>query len=78
MKFLFDHNLSPSLVNRLADLYPNSNHLYLMGLDQENDNVIWEIAKQQDYIIVTKNSDFNELLILKGFPPKVLWIRLGI
>ncbi|MGK7942688.1 MAG: DUF5615 family PIN-like protein, partial [Crocosphaera sp.] len=33
MKLLFDHNLSPSLVNRLADLYPNSNHLYLMGLD---------------------------------------------
>ncbi|MGL5033543.1 MAG: DUF5615 family PIN-like protein [Microcystaceae cyanobacterium] len=22
-------------------------------------------------------SDFNELLILKGFPPKVIWIRLG-
>jgi predicted nuclease of predicted toxin-antitoxin system len=64
MKLLFDHNLSPSLVNRLADLYPNSNHLYLMGLDQENDNVIWAIAKQQDYIIITKDSDFNELLIL--------------
>jgi predicted nuclease of predicted toxin-antitoxin system len=48
-----------------------------MGLDQENDNVIWAIAKQQDYIIVTKDSDFNELLILKGFPPKVIWIRLG-
>ncbi|WP_107671277.1 DUF5615 family PIN-like protein [Cyanothece sp. BG0011] len=77
MKLLFDHNLSPSLVNRLADLYPNSNHLYLMGLDRENDNIIWEIAKQQDYIIVTKDSDFNELLILKGFPPKVIWIRIG-
>ncbi|MDJ0659272.1 MAG: DUF5615 family PIN-like protein [Crocosphaera sp.] len=77
MKLLFDHNLSPSLVKRLADLYPNSNHLYLMGLDRENDNIIWEIAKQQDYIIVTKDSDFNELLILKGFPPKVIWIRIG-
>ncbi len=77
MKLLFDHNLSPSLVNRLADLYPNSNHLYLMGLAQENDYVIWAIAQQQDYMIVTKDSDFNELLILKGFPPKVIWIRLG-
>ena len=48
MKLLFDHNLSSSLVKRLADLYPNSNHLYLMGLDRENDNIIWEIAKQQD------------------------------
>lgn len=43
---------------------------------RKNDNVIWEIAKQQDYIIVTQDSDFNELLILKGFPPKVIWIRL--
>ena len=77
MKLLFDHNLAPRLVNILADIYPNSNHLYLMGLERESDNIIWEIAKKQDYIIVTKDSDFNELLILKGFPPKVIWIRLG-
>jgi predicted nuclease of predicted toxin-antitoxin system len=77
MKLLFDHNLSPRLVSLLADLYPNSNHLYLIGLDQESDHVVWEIAKTQDYIIVTKDSDFNELLILKGFPPKVIWIRSG-
>jgi predicted nuclease of predicted toxin-antitoxin system len=49
----------------------------LIGLDQESDHVVWEIAKTQDYIIVTKDSDFNELLILKGFPPKVIWIRSG-
>lgn len=77
MKLLFDHNLSPRLVNILADLYPNSNHLYLMGLDQKSDTIIWETARKQDYIIVTKDSDFNELLIFKGFPPKVVWIRSG-
>ena len=77
MKLLFDHNLSPRLVNLLADIYPNSNHLYLMGLDKESDNTVWETAKRQDYIIVTKDSDFNELLMLKGFPPKVIWIHLG-
>ena len=77
MKLLFDHNLSPRLVSLLVDIYPDSNHLYLLGLDQESDYYVWEIAKIQDYIIVTKDSDFNELLILKGFPPKVIWIRLG-
>ncbi|MBF2058287.1 MAG: DUF5615 family PIN-like protein [Cyanobacterium sp. T60_A2020_053] len=61
MKLLFDHNLSPRLVNILADIYPNSNHLYLMGLDQQPDTIVWEIARQQNYIIVTKDSDFNEL-----------------
>ncbi len=77
MKLLFDHNLSPRLVNILADLYPNSNHLYFMGLDQQSDSIIWDTARKQDYIIVTKDSDFNELLIFKGFPPKVIWIRSG-
>ena len=77
MKLLFDHNLSPRLVNLLADIYPESNHLYLMGLDQESDKNVWEVAKTQNYTIVTKDSDFNELLILKGFPPKIIWVRLG-
>ena len=63
MKLLFDHNLSPSLVNSLAELYPNSNHLYLMQLDQESDYTVWEIAKNQDYIIVTK----DDMYILFNF-----------
>jgi Domain of unknown function (DUF5615) len=29
MKLLFDHNLSPRLVRNLADLYPNSQHVFL-------------------------------------------------
>ncbi|MGI0480671.1 DUF5615 family PIN-like protein [Geminocystis sp. CENA526] len=77
MKLLFDHNLSPRLVKSLEDIYPNSNHLYLLGLDTKSDEFIWTFAKNQDYIIVTKDSDFNELSIIKGFPPKIIWIRLG-
>ena len=40
MKLLFDHNLSPRLVARVSDLYPNSNHVYLIGLDQASDEVV--------------------------------------
>jgi predicted nuclease of predicted toxin-antitoxin system len=29
------------------------------------------------HCLVTKDSDFNELLASKGFPPKVIWIRIG-
>ncbi|MFB2971179.1 DUF5615 family PIN-like protein [Aerosakkonema sp. BLCC-F183] len=32
MKLLFDHNLSPRLVNRLADIFPDSNHVILKQL----------------------------------------------
>ena len=29
------------------------------------------------FTIVTKDSDFNDLVLMRGFPPKVIWLRLG-
>lgn len=77
MKLLFDHNLSPRLINRLSDLFPDSSHVYLVGLDQADDTVIREYARQNDFLIVTKDADFSDLCLLLGFPPKVIWIRRG-
>jgi predicted nuclease of predicted toxin-antitoxin system len=77
MKLLYDHNLSPRLVNSLSDIYPNSQHLFFIGLDQENDQTVWEYARQGGFTVVTRDSDFNELSIIRGFPPKVIWIRRG-
>jgi predicted nuclease of predicted toxin-antitoxin system len=77
MKLLFDHNLSPRLVDRLNDLYPNSNHLFNLGLDAVEDTIVWQYARDNKFIIVTKDSDFSELILLRGFPPKVIWIRIG-
>lgn len=37
MKLLFDQNLSPKLVRRLADLYPDSSHVYHVGIDRVDD-----------------------------------------
>lgn len=36
MKLLFDQNLSPCLVTRLRDIYPNASHVSLLGLDRAN------------------------------------------
>jgi predicted nuclease of predicted toxin-antitoxin system len=77
MKLLFDHNLSPRLANRLGDLYPYSSHLFNLKLDTVDDFVVWEYAREHEFIIVTKDSDFSELNVIKGFPPKVIWIRIG-
>ena len=77
MKLLFDRNLSPRLVNRLADIYPASQHIFLIGLERVNDLTVWEYARQHEFILVTKDSDFNELSVLRKFPPKVIWIRRG-
>lgn len=77
MKLLFDHNLSPRLVHLLANLYPQSSHVAELGLDRAADGEVWELARTAGFTIVTKDSDFNDLVVLRGFPPKVIWLRLG-
>jgi predicted nuclease of predicted toxin-antitoxin system len=41
-------------------------------LDKADDQSVWEYARQSGFIVVTRNADFNELSILRGFPPKVI------
>ncbi|MBM3262721.1 MAG: DUF5615 family PIN-like protein [candidate division Zixibacteria bacterium] len=77
MNLLFDNQISPRLVNRLFDIFPTSNHVYLLGLAIAEDKEIWAYARTHDYIIVAKDSDFNDLSVLCGFPPKIVWLRMG-
>ncbi len=77
MKLLLDQNLSPRLVSRLLDLYPGSAHVSELGLDQAQDEDIWEYARTNDFLIVSKDTDFSEMSVVRGFPPKVIWIRRG-
>ncbi|MEK6334230.1 MAG: DUF5615 family PIN-like protein [Acidobacteriota bacterium] len=77
MRLLFDQNLSPKLVKRLSDLFPDSNHVYYLGIDLASDKELREYAGREGFVIVTKDSDFSDLCILLGFPPKVVWIRRG-
>ena len=77
MKLLFDQKQSPKLVKRLADLYPDSNHVHRLGIDRAPDAEMRDYASRKGFVIVTKDSDFSDLCILLGFPPKVIWIRRG-
>ena len=74
---LFDHNLSPRLVDRLSDVFADSTHVYLLGLEEAFDVDIWTHAREHNLTIVTKDIDFAELAALRGYPPKVVWVRLG-
>ncbi len=77
MKLLFDQNISPKLVSSLKDLFPNSAHVQNLGLDKATDNEIWNYAKSNDFIIISKDADFVEHSLLLGYPPFVIWIRRG-
>lgn len=77
MKLLFDQNLSPKLANCLADLFPGSTHVQLGELDCASDDQIWEHARLNGFAIVSKDEDYNTLSVVRGSPPKVLWLQIG-
>jgi predicted nuclease of predicted toxin-antitoxin system len=61
----------------LPEIFSGSSHIKSVGLINAPDKEIWEYAKKNDFIIVTQDSDFIELNLLFGFPPKIIWIRTG-
>jgi predicted nuclease of predicted toxin-antitoxin system len=78
VKLIFDQNLSYRLVERLADVFPGSTHVRLVGLDRALDSEVWKYAQDNDYIIVTKDgSDFHPMSVRLGWPPKVIWFNVG-
>ena len=38
---------------------------------------IWEFAKSGDFSIASKDGDFHQLSLVRGAPPKVIWLRVG-
>lgn len=77
MKLLFDQNISHKILKLLPEKYSDSTTVKNEGLINAPDREIWEFAKRNGYIIVTQDSDFNDLNLLYGFPPKIIWIRTG-
>jgi Domain of unknown function (DUF5615) len=49
LKLLYDQNLSRKLVTRLADIFPNANHVQFRGLAEKTDTEIWNFAQLNDF-----------------------------
>jgi predicted nuclease of predicted toxin-antitoxin system len=77
MKLLFDENLSPKLSTRLSDIFPDSLHVRDVGMKATIDPIVWNYAKDNDLMIVSKDADMHDLSLVFGNPPKVIWLRLG-
>jgi predicted nuclease of predicted toxin-antitoxin system len=77
VKLLLDENLSPTLGDLLAGIYPDTAHVRELGLKSAPDPEVWAHAAKHGYTIVTKDADFHHRSFLQGHPPKVIWIRLG-
>lgn len=77
MKLLIDENISFRIVKQLNELFPESAHVTDFKPPLKDDLSIFQHAKENDFIIVTFDEDFIELQALKGFPPKIVWLRMG-
>ncbi len=75
MRLLFDEHLSPKLVRRLADIFPGSAHVHGLGLRGSKDRSIWEVARANGFVLVSRDSDFEHLAMTLGAPPRVVLIR---
>ena len=77
VRLLFDEPLSEELCEALADIFPGSLHIRLFGQGGAADTTVWELARAHGCVVVSKDEDFHRLAILRGAPPKFVWIQLG-
>jgi predicted nuclease of predicted toxin-antitoxin system len=75
MKLLLDENLSRRLVPFLQHEFPGSSQVTLLGLESSSDQDIWLRAKNDGYLAVTRDADFQELSLVWGSPPQVIRLR---
>ena len=76
-RLLFDQNLAPRLVGRVAAEFPGSLHVGDLNLHTATDAEVLRVAAERDLVIVTKDKDFADIVTARGGGPKVLWLILG-
>lgn len=77
MRFLFDQNLSHRLTFLLSDVCSKCVHVRDVNLKIAPDSDVWNYARENDFIIVSKDSDFYQRSLLRGAPPKIIWVKVG-
>jgi predicted nuclease of predicted toxin-antitoxin system len=48
-----------------------------IGMRDAEDQEIFELAKAQGAIVITKDSDFVDLVYRLGSPPQIIWLTCG-
>jgi predicted nuclease of predicted toxin-antitoxin system len=77
VRLLLDENLSEAPLAPLADLFPDSLHVRALGRSGASDLEVWRLAQAHDCVLVTRDEDFVRYSVLRGAPPKVVWLAVG-
>ncbi|MGB5598048.1 MAG: DUF5615 family PIN-like protein [Thiothrix litoralis] len=76
MKLLLDENLSRRIIPAIVDVYQESSQIALLGMESAADGEIWAYARQENYLLVTQDSDFHDLSALYGHLLIILTCRV--
>lgn len=78
MKIWIDAQLPPTLANWLTETFGlETGALRDLGLRDAQDLEIFEAARAEKAVIMTKDSDFIDLVCRLGTPPQILWLTCG-
>jgi predicted nuclease of predicted toxin-antitoxin system len=77
LKLLFDQNISPKIVRQVESDFPDSKQVRHVGLEDASDVMIFDYAKSHGYAVVTFDADFVDLNVVRGIPPKIIWLKTG-
>jgi predicted nuclease of predicted toxin-antitoxin system len=78
VKFWVDSQLPPLLATWLSEQFNvEAFSLRTLGLSDATDATIFQAAQQQGIVIVSKDSDFVELISRYGPPPQLIWATCG-
>ena len=78
MKLLLDANLSWRITTTLSKHFGECVHVNKTELSKPaKDTEIWDYAAANGYTVVTQDSDFLNLFETRGFPPKIILLRVG-
>lgn len=77
MKFLIDAQLPPALADWLTHRDHQADHVIALAGPGVTDAAIWDMARRDGSVIVTKDRDFAIWAAARRDGPQVVWIRLG-
>lgn len=78
MTIWLDAHLPPSIVSWLAATFGvTAAAVRDLGLREAEDAPIFAAARAAGAVVMTKDSDFADLVTRSGPPPQVLWLRCG-
>jgi len=77
VKVLINSNPPIGLSAALCPDFSGTIHLRELGFQHAPDILVWDYAAEHGFAIMSKDADFYQLSLVKGHPPKVIWLQIG-